>query len=170
VQSVQHGKAGLRPLADILVRRHGWNYFDFKIRDNMAARRGATLDWSRGFGQAGFARGYLRSPKRYRRWLGFDRVTYFDELMQPGDPILFENAGFEWIMRRGLFEVCEQCVGVKSIDEHRRSYETEDDALFDCVGIIEKLDGFDFTVGAEGRSWRISYTAMTYTPHVYLKQ
>ena len=73
-------------------------------------------------------------------------------------------------MRRGLFEVCEQCVGVKLIDEHRRSYETEDDALFDCVGIIEKLDVFDFTVGAEGRSWRISYTAMTYTPHVYLKQ
>ena len=37
--------------------------------------------------------------------------------------------------------IYEQCVGVKSIDEHRRSYETEDDALFDCVGIIEKLDG-----------------------------
>ena|SRR5215813_594732 len=93
--STQNGsidRAALCPLTDVLIRRHGWSHFDFKITANMGARRSAKFDWSKGFGAEGMCRGYLRSMKRYRRWLGIDHITYFDELMAPGDPILFEKS------------------------------------------------------------------------------
>jgi hypothetical protein len=142
--------------------------FDFRIRDDMAARTSGKIDWSKSFGAKGMCRSYLRSPKRYRRWLGIDHITYFDQILAPGDPILFEKAGFEWIMRRGLFEIWKKPVGLPSLDEHRGAYETYDESIFDCVATVTALGDFHLTVEQGGNSWRVAYTAMSYTPYVYL--
>jgi hypothetical protein len=159
----------LCPATDVLIRRHRWSIFDFQIRDNMGARTSGKFDWSKGFGAKGFCRSYLRSPKRYRRWLGIDCITYIDQLLAPGDPILFEKTGFDWIMRRSLFEILEKPVGFPSIDDHRRAHETCDESIFDRLATVAAVGDFDFTVEQGGNSWKISCVAMAYTSHVYLK-
>jgi hypothetical protein len=88
-------KSDLVPLTDLLIARHGWKFFDFKIKSNMAARVGGRFTGAR-FPLRGSFRSYLRSEKRLRRWLRIDQVTFFDEFLQPNAPIWFEKAGFSW--------------------------------------------------------------------------
>ena len=62
--------AALCPLTDVLIRRHGWSFFDFKITANMGARVAGKINWSKSFGAQGMCRSYLRSMKRYRLSIG----------------------------------------------------------------------------------------------------
>jgi len=80
-----------------------------------------------------------------------------------------KKAGFEWIIRRGMFEIWAKPVGLPSVDDHRGVYETYDESIFDCVATVAKIGSFNLTVEQGGNSWRIDYVAMTYTPYVYLK-
>jgi hypothetical protein len=162
-------KADLCPLTDILRKRHGWSYFDFKITSDMAAFVSASLNVSKLLSRQWVWRSHLRSMKRLRRWLQLDRITYFDELLRPNDPILFEKAGFDYVTRRGSFELWENSVGLASIDNYLGSKETSDESIFDSVVTIRKLGDFDFTVDAAGKLWRVHYRVLSYTPNVYLK-
>jgi hypothetical protein len=152
----------------VLRLRHGWSYFDFKITLNMAARASGHVRLFQ-FPGPGMCRAYLRSMKRYRRWLGLDHVTYVDEIFRPNDAILFEKAGFDYPTRRGGFEEWETPVGLDSLDRYLGSKETRDESIFDQVVTVESLGDFDFTVSAFNKRWRIAYRVLSYTANVYLK-
>jgi hypothetical protein len=162
-------KADLLPLTDILRKRHGWSYFDFKITSDMAAFVSGSLDVSKILSRQWVWRSYLRSMKRPRRWLRLDQITYFDELLKPNDPILFEKAGFDYPTRRGSFEVWDKAYGVESLDRYLGSKETSDESIFDRVVTIKNLGDFDFTVAAADKLWRVHYRVLSFTPNVYLK-
>jgi hypothetical protein len=108
-------KSDLVPLTDLLIARHGWNFFDFKIKSNMAARVSGRFTGSR-LPLKGSFRSHLRSGKRLRRWLRLDHVTYFDQLLKPNAPIWFEKSGFSWLDRRGLFELWDPLTGLQSLE------------------------------------------------------
>jgi hypothetical protein len=160
-------KSDLVPLTDLLIARHGWNFFDFKIKSDMAARVSGGFTGSR-FPLKGSFRSHLRSGKLLRRWLRLDHVTPFDQLLQPNTPIWFEKAGFCWLDRRGLFELWDPLTGLASIDALRRSRETKDETLFDRVATVTELSDYDFTVEVDDKQWKVGYVALTFTPYVYL--
>jgi hypothetical protein len=107
--------------------------------------------------------------KRHRRWLGLDHITYIDEIFRPNDVILFAKVGFDYITRRGSFEVWDKPIENASLDRYLGSRDTRDESIFDRVVTIESLGDFDFTVCASDKRWRIAYRILSYTPHVYLK-
>lgn len=58
MSSTQNGsidRAALCPLTDVLIRRHGWRMFDFRIRDDMAARTSGKIDWSKSLAPKAYA-------------------------------------------------------------------------------------------------------------------
>ena len=145
------------------------SHFDFKITLNMAVRVSGRLKLTQ-FPGPGACRSYLRSMKRHRRWLSLDHVTYIDEIFRPNDAILFEKGGFDYITRRGSFEVWDTPVKLNFLDRYLGSKETCDKSIFDRVGTIASLGDFDFTVVASNTRWRIAYRVLSYTAHVYLKR
>ena len=161
VEAHKTSSSDYAPLTDILLRDHGWSYFDFKIQMDMAVRVTAKINWGKPFGSEGCLRIYLRSMKRWRRWLGIDKVTPVDSVFSIGDFLKFEKTGIDYTTRRGSFEKYSPISGPR---------ETSDEAIFNNEVVLLKLDNLGLIVKCREELWLINYRILSYTPNVCLKK
>jgi hypothetical protein len=81
--------------------------------------------------------------------------------LAPQEPVYFDKTGFEWINRRGFFEIWRS---------PWQSETTSDESVVNALCTVTKLDDFDFTVTVAQKLWRVKYSALSFTPYVYLQR